>query len=63
MARDRFADLLRDEVAHSLDAPTAEDVEAELAELRLLEYVRGEKDDSRLGEPPGKANGHRSEGK
>jgi RNA polymerase sigma-70 factor (ECF subfamily) len=52
-ARDRFAELLRDEVAHSLDDPTPDAVEAELAELRLLEYVRGDKDDSRLGSPPG----------
>jgi RNA polymerase sigma factor (sigma-70 family) len=39
-ARDRFADLLLDEVAHSLEAPTLARVEEELAELNLLEYCR-----------------------
>jgi RNA polymerase sigma-70 factor (ECF subfamily) len=39
-ARDRFADLLLDEIAHSLEAPTLEQVEEELAELNLLEYCR-----------------------
>jgi RNA polymerase sigma-70 factor (ECF subfamily) len=39
-ARDRFAELLIDEVAQSLDQPTPEQVEQELAELRLLDYCR-----------------------
>lgn len=39
-AREKFADLLIDEVAHSLEAPTVEQVEEELQELGLLEYCR-----------------------
>jgi RNA polymerase sigma-70 factor (ECF subfamily) len=39
-ARDRFAELLLDTVAHSLDQPTAETLAEELGELRLLEYCR-----------------------
>jgi RNA polymerase sigma-70 factor (ECF subfamily) len=39
-AREQFADLLREEVAHSLDDPTPEAVDEELAELDLLKYVR-----------------------
>jgi RNA polymerase sigma-70 factor (ECF subfamily) len=39
-ARDKFADFLLDEVAHSLDNPTAEQLEQELAELGLLDYCR-----------------------
>jgi RNA polymerase sigma-70 factor (ECF subfamily) len=39
-ARDKFADLLLDEVAHSLDSPTAEKIEDELIALDLLEYCR-----------------------
>lgn len=39
-ARELFADLLIDEVIHSLDKPLPEDVEAELIELRLMEYCR-----------------------
>ena len=34
------ADLLLDEVAQSLEAPTAERLQEELAELTLLEYCR-----------------------
>jgi DNA-directed RNA polymerase specialized sigma24 family protein len=37
-AREKFADLLLDEVAHSLENPTAEQVERELIELGLLDY-------------------------
>ena len=37
-AREKFADFLLDEVAHSLEAPTAEQLEEELAELGLLDY-------------------------
>jgi RNA polymerase sigma-70 factor (ECF subfamily) len=37
-ARERFADLMLDEVANSLDDPTPEAMEDELAELDLLEY-------------------------
>jgi RNA polymerase sigma factor (sigma-70 family) len=39
-ARARFADLLIDEVAHSLESPSAEGVAAELRDLNLLEYCR-----------------------
>lgn len=37
-ARERFAALLLAEIVHSLDAPTPEAIEEELAELDLLEY-------------------------
>ncbi|HZT79316.1 MAG TPA: sigma-70 family RNA polymerase sigma factor [Gemmataceae bacterium] len=39
-ARERFADLLLDEVLGSLDRPTLADLEQELADLGLLEYCR-----------------------
>ena len=39
-SRERFAALLLDEVAHSLQSPTAEQLEEELAELGLLDYCR-----------------------
>lgn len=39
-AREKFAELLLDEVIHSLDNPTAEHLEHELAELGLLDYCR-----------------------
>lgn len=39
-ARDRFAELLFEEVANTLDNPSRDDLEEELAELRLLEYCR-----------------------
>jgi RNA polymerase sigma-70 factor (ECF subfamily) len=39
-ARERFADALLDEVLHSLDRPTAEQLEQELSDLRLLDYCR-----------------------
>jgi RNA polymerase sigma-70 factor (ECF subfamily) len=39
-AREKFADLLVDEVAHSLDQPTLDRVEEELEELGLLDYCR-----------------------
>ncbi len=39
-ARALFAELLRAEVAHSLETPTDLAVEEELADLRLLRYVR-----------------------
>jgi RNA polymerase sigma-70 factor (ECF subfamily) len=39
-ARERFAALLLEEVAHSLDDPGAEQLEQELVELGLLEYCR-----------------------
>jgi RNA polymerase sigma-70 factor (ECF subfamily) len=39
-AREKFADLLLDEVVHSLQNPTAEDLEQELSDLRLLDYCR-----------------------
>lgn len=40
-ARELFASLLKEEVVHSLTDPTADAVDAELADLRLLHYVRG----------------------
>jgi RNA polymerase sigma-70 factor (ECF subfamily) len=39
-ARQKFADLLLEEVAHSLDKPTTEQLEKELMELGLFEYCR-----------------------
>ena len=39
-ARERFAQLLVDEVGHSLEDPTTEQLEQELAELGLLDYCR-----------------------
>lgn len=39
-ARTKFAELLLDEVAHSLDAPGQGAVEEELADLGLLEFCR-----------------------
>jgi DNA-directed RNA polymerase specialized sigma24 family protein len=39
-ARDRFADLLLDEIAAGLRNPTAADLEEELIDLGLLEYCR-----------------------
>jgi RNA polymerase sigma-70 factor (ECF subfamily) len=39
-AREKFADLLLDEVVHSLDQPTMDELEEELCELRLLEYCK-----------------------
>ncbi len=39
-AREKFGELLLDEVVHSLDSPTRDDLEDELGELRLLEYCQ-----------------------
>jgi RNA polymerase sigma factor (sigma-70 family) len=39
-AREKFADLLLEEVTHSLEDPTAEHLEQELVELGLLDYCR-----------------------
>jgi RNA polymerase sigma-70 factor (ECF subfamily) len=39
-AREKFADLLLDEVIHSLDDPTVEQVEQELIELGLKSYCQ-----------------------
>jgi RNA polymerase sigma-70 factor (ECF subfamily) len=39
-ARDRFADLLLEEVAHSLQGSGQEELEQELVDLGLLEYCR-----------------------
>jgi RNA polymerase sigma factor (sigma-70 family) len=38
-ARERFAELLTEEVTRTLDEPTAADVDAELTELGLMHYV------------------------
>jgi hypothetical protein len=40
-AREKFAELLLDEVAQSLDQPTREDLEQELVDLNMLRYVKG----------------------
>jgi RNA polymerase sigma-70 factor (ECF subfamily) len=39
-AREKFADLLLEQVVHSLDRPTAEQLEAELIELNLYQYCQ-----------------------
>ncbi len=39
-ARDRFAELLLEEIVHTLGSPTAEQLEEELIELNLLEHCR-----------------------
>jgi DNA-directed RNA polymerase specialized sigma24 family protein len=39
-ARDRFADLLLDEIAQELSDPTVEHLEAELIDLNLLDHCR-----------------------
>jgi RNA polymerase sigma-70 factor (ECF subfamily) len=39
-AREKFANLLIDEVIHSLKNPTVERVEQELEDLGLLKYCR-----------------------
>ncbi len=39
-AREKFADLLIDEVAHTLGNPTREELEEELSDLGLLPYCR-----------------------
>jgi RNA polymerase sigma-70 factor (ECF subfamily) len=39
-AREKFADLLLDEVIHSLERPTPEQLECELDQLSLIEYCR-----------------------
>jgi DNA-directed RNA polymerase specialized sigma24 family protein len=39
-ARDRFGDLLLDEIAQAVDSPSREALEAELSDLSLLEYCR-----------------------
>jgi RNA polymerase sigma factor (sigma-70 family) len=40
MARERFTDLLLDEVVRSLDEPTEEELEQELIDLELFEYCK-----------------------
>ena len=39
-ARDRFADLLLDEIAQALTSPTPDELEEELIDLNLLEHCR-----------------------
>jgi RNA polymerase sigma-70 factor (ECF subfamily) len=39
-AREKFADLVLEEVLHSLATPTVEQLEEELTELGLLDYCR-----------------------
>ncbi len=40
LARERFADLLVEEVARSLEAPSEEDLEQELIDLELFEHCK-----------------------
>jgi RNA polymerase sigma-70 factor (ECF subfamily) len=52
-ARERFADALLDEVLHSLDRPTEDQLEQELIDLGLLDYCRPAlRRRGRGGEPP-----------
>jgi RNA polymerase sigma-70 factor (ECF subfamily) len=39
-SRERFADLLLEEIGQSLDNPTIDDLEQEVADLRLMDYCR-----------------------
>jgi RNA polymerase sigma-70 factor (ECF subfamily) len=39
-AREKFADMLIDEVVHSLNQPTVDDLQEELVDLGLLEYCK-----------------------
>jgi RNA polymerase sigma-70 factor (ECF subfamily) len=39
-AREKFAELLVEEVLHTLERPTAEQLEEELIDLALFEYCR-----------------------
>jgi RNA polymerase sigma-70 factor (ECF subfamily) len=48
-ARDRFADLLLDEIRHSLEDPTPDRLEEELTDLSLLEYCKPALDRLRAG--------------
>jgi RNA polymerase sigma-70 factor (ECF subfamily) len=47
-AREKFAALLLEETAHSLESPTAEHLAEELAELGLLDYCRPALEQRRL---------------
>jgi RNA polymerase sigma-70 factor (ECF subfamily) len=49
VARERFTDLLLEEVARSLESPTAEMLEQELLDLGLFEYCRAGLDRRRKG--------------
>ncbi len=48
-ARERFADLLLEEIAHAVADPTVESLEEELTELGLLEHCRPALDRLRAG--------------
>jgi RNA polymerase sigma-70 factor (ECF subfamily) len=48
-ARDRFADLLLEEIRHSLTEPTPDRLEEELLDLGLLDYCRPALDRLRAG--------------
>ena len=50
-AREKFSDLLVDEVAQTLENPSEEEIERELIDLRLLSYCR-----SALNEPDAHEN-------
>jgi RNA polymerase sigma-70 factor (ECF subfamily) len=52
-AREKFADLLLDEVVYSLDSPTFEELEEELVDLGLLEYCRPALERRQESEPGG----------
>lgn len=54
-ARDRFADLLLDEVAQTLERPAVDDLEQELIELNLLTYCQPALDRVRGSEAGGGA--------
>jgi RNA polymerase sigma-70 factor (ECF subfamily) len=49
-ARDRFADLLLDEIRHSLEDPTTDRLEQELIDLGLLSYCQPALDRLRSGD-------------
>ncbi len=51
-AREKFNELLLEEVTQTLDQPTAEDVEQELLDLGLLKYCRTALDRRRKGTQP-----------
>jgi RNA polymerase sigma-70 factor (ECF subfamily) len=52
-AREKFTDLLLDEVAQSLEDPSADALEQELLDLGLLDYCRGALQRRRQGRAPG----------
>jgi RNA polymerase sigma-70 factor (ECF subfamily) len=51
-ARERFADLLLDQVMHSLSEPSLDELHEELRELNLLQYCQPALDRYQHGTPP-----------